>query len=222
MSRAARADAQIHVFQVSCLPEIDLFEIRSIGSFYEPRALVAGTSHDLTGKGYALYSPVWAFYQLDKPSGERDDPLVASPTGFECKLRTDTVELFVVPIPSKSYSAGPVDILVSLSIAGHWVVDNVPFRLCEDRGPITRLAYEGDLKSLSLEGRFGGTWPDKVDSNDAWDNRQRRYLYDSASLEQWDSVIRGQKALPIPLTAKDIDYYQDTSSESYGRSIDEC
>lgn len=222
MSRAARADAQTHVFQVSCLPEIKLFEIRDIGVFDEPKGVVTGPSYDLTDKGYALYAPAWAFYQLDKPPDERDDPLVDSPTGFECRLGAYTLELLVTPIPSSRYRDAVWDILVSLSIAGRWVFDNVPFEPCDNRGPITRLAFEGDQHAITLEGRFGGVWPDKVSPNDAWNNRFRRFDLKGYSLDDWVAAMLSRETPHIPLGPKAIDYFQDASSDTHGVPISDC
>ncbi len=222
MSRAARADAQTNVFQISCLPQIKLFEIRHIGVFDKPKGLVAGPFHDLTNKGYVLYAPYWAYYQLNKPLNERDEPRVASPTGFECRLGAYTLELFVAPISSGRYRGNVEDVLVSLSIAGRWMVDNVPFARCEDRGPITRLAFEGDQHAITFEGRFGGVWPDTVSPKDAWNNHSRRFQLRGYSLDDWDEEIRTLKILPHPITRDSIDYFQDPLSQSFGWPADEC
>ncbi len=227
MSRAARADAQTQVFLVSCLPGANLFEIRDIGSFDEPSGLVAGSTHDLTEKVHALYSPAWAYYRPDIPSDVQEETIdlefMLHVTYFECRLTANAVKLTIVPVFSgREYGGAVRDIRVSLRIADRWVVENVPFAPCEDRGPITRLAYEGDHWSVSFEGRFGGVWPDNMSSSEVWDNRQRRYRYGDAKLILWDTIKRDRRSLPIPLTAKDLDYYQDTSRESFGRPISDC
>jgi hypothetical protein len=114
------------------------------------------------------------------------------------------------------------DIRVSLSIAGYWVVDDVPFEPCDDRGPITRLAFEGDQQALILEGRFGGVWPDLVSPNEAWDNRSRRFELEGYSLEEWVAAKRKQKTPVFSLTHEKIDYFQDESSGSYSSSVFDC
>lgn len=227
MSGTARADAQTQVFLVSCLPGANLFEIRDIGAFDKLSGLVAGSTHDLTEKGQALYSAAWAYYRPDIPEDVQEKIGWRSPilhhTHFECRLPANTVELIVVPVFSgRKYGGAVRDIVVSLRIAGQKVVANVPFEPCEDRGPITRLAYEGDQWSVSFEGRFGGVWPNNMSSSEVWDNRQRRYHYGGAKLILWDTIKRDRKAMPIPLTAKDLDYYQDVSNDSYGVSIFDC
>ncbi len=237
LSHAARADNQVGILQISCVPGGNFFEIRDIGSLDIGNldtsrldkliGLVAGSTHDLTEKGHALYSPVWAYYRPDIPvdvqekTTDRESTLHI--TRFECTLPASTVELKIVPVFSGIRYGGAVrDIMVSLRVADHWVVKNVPFEPCEDRGPITRLAYEGAFGTVRFEGRFGGVWPDKVSSSEAWDNRQRRYLYRGAKLVPWDTIQRDRKALPIPLTMRDLDYFEDRSSYSYGRAVTDC
>lgn len=226
LSRAARADNTVHVFHISCLPEINLFEIRSLGFFEGPHGLATGTNYDLTTKGYALYSPEWAYYQLDKPSKEVEEkfgvPFAFYATRFECRLRTEAVVLVVLPHLAHSYEGTAGDISVTLGLTGRWVIEGLPFHLCEDRGPITRLFYDGDERIVELEGRFGGVWPDKISSDEIMENARRGYRFNGSTLSVWDSISRALQALPGPLTAKDIDYYQDPSSESYGEPVADC
>ncbi len=219
ISRTARADSQTRVFQISCLPEINLFEIRDFGYSDELSGLVNDANYDLTKIGHAFYSPILAYEALFDPSNKYRESPTEAPTMFECTLQTDAVALYVVPHGSRG---PPDDILVSLSIGGRWVVDNVPFALCEDRGPITRLAYEGGLNLVSFDGRFGGVWPDKIDSTDVTKNARRTFSYNGSTLSVWDSSSETMKPLPGPLTAIDLDYFQSTSSQSYGEPAANC
>ncbi|MSO69754.1 MAG: hypothetical protein EXQ98_05685 [Alphaproteobacteria bacterium] len=164
-SSTARADNQIEVIQISCLPGGNFFEVRDIGSLDIGNldtsrldkliGLMAGSTRDLTEKSHAIYSAAWAYYRPDIPVDDQekiiDRESTLHITHFECKLPASTVELKIVPVFSGIRYGGAVrDIMVSLRIADHWVVKNVPFEPCEDRGPITRCASSDHLGQMGL------------------------------------------------------------------------
>ena len=137
--RAVWADAATHVFQVSCLPEINLFEIRDVGGTDEPTGLFDGAELDLTGKAPVLYAPERHVDLSGSPYQMEDVP--ANPnygihsTRFECRLRSVEIELIVFPEPAHRAQSDVVrDIAVTLRVAGHTLVDDVPFYPCEESG----------------------------------------------------------------------------------------
>ncbi|MGD9537609.1 MAG: hypothetical protein AB7P52_18925 [Alphaproteobacteria bacterium] len=218
----ALANGGTQVFRVSCLPEIDLFELQDLGYVDDPSGLATGTNHDLTGKGYALYSPEWSYYRRDLPPEEADPYGTLFATRFDCKLKSDAIALIVLPVLPFQTRGGAPDIAVTLGISGHWIVEELPFRLCDDRGPITRLVYNDARKALTLEGKFGGVWAGEASPDEVLGNLRRGFGYDGAGLTAWDGPSQSEKPLPGPLTARDIDYFIHPTSKHRNTPTEDC
>lgn len=218
MSRAAQADPATHVFQISCLPEVDLFEVRSLTGSYEPTGVFDGDEFDLTGKGYVLYAPERHADFSGSPfpiaEGINENPNYGiHSTRFECRLHTDSIELVVWPDPSVDLAVN--NIAVTLRVSGRLWVEDLPFNPHEDRGPITSLVYDGEIKEVIFNGKFGGIWPKQMSPNQVLGNLVRTFPIYGGHLNVLDLKTRILLSIMRPLRAEDIDYHIWTSEDRY-------
>ncbi len=174
-TKDARADpiAWGDMYQVQCIPELDVMELRAVSVRGKRAQRVADRPDKRLQDEHGLFSPRWYYStgsEVDRNDPERvpnnTNDFVRAPVRFSCTLSTGLVELVILPEPLVEFivSGGewwkPVgddiqSISVSFRIAGRLILDDIPFHRCEDDAGISRLFYNAAENRFSLTGRFG-------------------------------------------------------------------
>lgn len=201
-ARVARADIQNDIFQVLCMPELDVLEVRELDYNGETvyRAIKQRNENLVTR--YGIYSPRWNVRSVPGP----DRPLIeAGSARFECSLSSGLGELTVYaePLPQ---SSGHFSIGISLRVAGRLLVDSVPFVLCRTGGPIRRFVYNAAEGYFTIEGRFGGLRDRPSDATVPLKNDWRLFFVESGGISALNDQQLGWSYRPGALRSSDIDY----------------
>jgi len=227
VSRTAWAEPGTAIFQISCLPGVDFFEVRRLTVSDEPTGLFDGAELDLSDRGYALYAPErhadFSGSEFPVAEGVLENPNYGiHPTRFTCRLRTDAIELVMLPEPSPRFNDILVnDIAVTLRIADRLLIGDVPFNPPESKGPITRLTYDGEIRELRLYGKFGKIWPDQISPRELIGHLERPFRFDGQYLNIWVYETQSFTRLLHPLRAEDIDYHLRLSQDLYDLPVRE-
>lgn len=191
------------VYQVVCLPDLGLFEIRQLafGGFETP-ALAIDRLEQRVEKSYGLYAPDWHVrYKDDIMWMER--VLGIDPVRFECRFGSNVAELVVLPEPLERGLA----IAVTLRVVGRLIVEDVPFQACRGGTTISRLSYRHDRPSVVLEGWAVASWPFRAKPEAAFADTTATILVEPDNLRPIaDHTLTWWTARPGPMTVNDIDY----------------
>lgn len=202
--RFARADIQNDVFQVLCMPELDVLEVREIRIHGETAAKAIARHDEHLVSNYHLYTPRW---HANLEGGSDHPNFGIRPTRFECRLSSGLAELVILPEPVP-YNLLHVDsIAVTLNLDGRTIVDDLPFFPCAVGGPITGLLYNATEGYITLDGRFGGVRPRSSDPKRAFDDTWRLIFVDAKGLHALQQEeLDWHAPTPTALTMADLDY----------------
>lgn len=140
------------IYQVMCLPELDVVKVRRLDVAPETaREMVARRDEKLAAANN-LYVPGWHA----NPDHDPTDPGYGiEPTTFKCQLGIGPAELVLLPEPIAGVGNS---LAVTLKVKNKVIVDDVPFRLCAQNGPIIGLTYDAYTERIMLDGRFRAEW----------------------------------------------------------------
>ncbi len=200
----ARADIQNDVFQVLCMPELDVLEVRELNILGEAAHKAIEESNEQLAKRYELYVPKWH----GNLEGDSDDPIFGiRPTRFECRLSPGLVELIILPEPLPSNFRNVYSIAVTLRVAGHLVIDDLPFFPCAVGGPISRLMFNAGEGYFTLDGQFGGIRLRSTEPKRAFDDMWRLIFTKANGLHALQQeALDWHAPTPKALTMGDLDY----------------
>lgn len=158
--RAAQADWWAELYQVQCIPELDVLELRPFHVNSEIAVHAVEQRNDRLEKEHGLFVPQW-HYRDNDDSVRYDfrgvlvnlDGYVRWPARFDCPLSVGLVELIIYPEPLSDESGWLESISVSMLVNDRLILHDIPFRRCEDNASIYELVYEGG--KFRLSGRFG-------------------------------------------------------------------
>ncbi len=136
------------IYQVLCLAELDVIEVRRLDVAPETAREVVARHDEALAAANNLYVPDWHAH-LDRAPNEPGYGI--APTIFKCKFSVGPAELVLLPEPIEEHANS---IAVTLKLKNKVIVDDVPFRLCAHGGPITRLIYHAAEEYVFLEGSF--------------------------------------------------------------------
>lgn len=172
-TKGARADWWAEMYQVQCIPELDVLELRpfDVNSKIAVQTIIEQRNERLE-KQHGLYVPKWHYRFEDASEGvDSTGAVVFDPGGFfrwsarfTCELSAGLVELVILPEPlteiwhsddgSLSGAGEPMEsISISLLVAGRLILDDISFRRCEDGARILNFSYTG--RYFTLSGMFG-------------------------------------------------------------------
>lgn len=206
-SRAARADIQNDVFQVLCMPELDVLEVRQLDVTQEAARRFIKQHDQAIADARHLYVPDW-HARLDVDPADPSYGIV--PTRFDCPLASGPAELVILPEPIPELGNS---IAVTLRVNGKIVVDDVPFILCAKGGPITGLTYVASMTGLIVAGNFGGTWLDEAPREKILD-AIRRSFHVEPSKGSWGRPLEQGRLRPIDIDYHGIDYDKGEGPEA--------
>jgi hypothetical protein len=209
----------INVYQIVCIPELDLLEVRQLdfdgldtpGRAIEHRRAIFEPRN--------LYSPHWHvrfnYYDLDPDFG-------IEPTTFTCPLSSGLAELVVLPEPLPHRTVS-ISIAVTLRVGDRLIVDDVPFGHCVIEGPIVRLTYNAADRSLALEEGLNEPWSysSRTFHNDPFYPNRLTFLVADTGLRSLEPARVGWTVKAEPLRAVDI-YSDFDEAERAGRADDAC
>lgn len=176
-TRMAHADWWAEMYQVQCIPELDVLELRpfNVNSKIAVQAIIEQRNEPLE-KQHGLYVPQWHYRFEDASEGvDSAGAVVFDPGGFfrwparfTCQLSAGLVELVILPEPlteiwhsddgSLSGAGERIEsISISLLVAGRLILDDISFLRCEDGARIFKFFYTGGYFTLS--GTFGQEQP---------------------------------------------------------------
>ena len=166
-TKDARADWWADMYQVQCVPELDMLELRPFNvnskiatHAIEQRNKSLEPHNERIEKEHNLYVPHW-HYRDDDDSvrydlhGNRIYPggMARWSARFTCKLSVGLVDLVILPEPLSDESEWFESISVSMLVNDRLILHDIPFRRCEDNAAIYALVYQGG--NFLLSGRFG-------------------------------------------------------------------
>ncbi|MGD9537025.1 MAG: hypothetical protein AB7P52_04645 [Alphaproteobacteria bacterium] len=217
----ARADISSDIFQVLCMPELDVIEVRELWIQGETAFKAIERPNEQLKEAYGIYAPKWHDTRQLTWDDMRSTDLR---TRFECRLSTGLVELTLLPEPLPPHGWGvDASIAVTLTVAGRMIVDDVPFALCENGGPITSLLYNATIDHLVLTGQFGGKRPEPPYAGLAgFTDIKRRFSVEPDGLYAAEERSVGWRVRHGPLQATDIDYIGIDYDRGEGIELQSC
>lgn len=135
------------IYQVMCLAELVVIEVRRLDVAPATAREVVVRRDEAMAAANQLYIPDWHAH-LDRDSN--DPSYGIEPTTFKCPFGIGPAELVLLPEPIEGYGNS---LAVTLKVNGKLIVDDVPFRLCAQGGPIRRFLYNIAEEFITLEGR---------------------------------------------------------------------
>ncbi len=112
--RPARADVQNDIFQVLCMPELDVLEVRELHYLGQTVRDAIKQRNENLAKTYGIYAPKWNVRAVVGPDGTLDDIRSAR---FECSLSSGLSELDLTPLWLPQ-SSGRYSVSLTLRVAG--------------------------------------------------------------------------------------------------------
>lgn len=207
------------IYQVLCLAELDVIEVRRLDVAPETaREVVAGRNEKLAAANH-LYVPDW-HARLDlKPT---NPGYGIEPKTYTCPPHAGRVELVVLPEPR----FGQLSISVTLSFAGRLIVDDLPFDVCQSGGGIERMRFNGQDGLLTFWGAFGNYSRRSRTPADPVDDTKRRFVIESTGIRTLDQWALGWTIRARPLVHIDIDYlgtgYDSSHFHQRGPYLGDC
>ncbi len=210
-----------NLYQMTCLPALDLFEFRRLELWdLDIRASVLTRQRNQLEKAYALYAAEWHMkFRGARP--DVDSVTSVEPTKFQCELSGGLVELIVRPEPALLEILG-VSVSVPLQVAGRKIVNDVPFVAYNIVNPISRMIYRSADRRLEFTGEFGGLRTQPTDPTNRFADTFRTYFIEADSIRATNVEALGRAKRALPLRDFDIDYSGSGEFLEIGRMYDDC
>lgn len=158
-TKDARADWWAEMYQVQCIPELDVFELRPLSVNSQIAVLAIEQRNEQLEKQHGLYVPSWHYRDDDDSvrydfQGKRIYPggYVRWSARFICPLSVGLVELVILPEPLADENEWAESISISLLVNDRLILHDIPFRRCEDNAKLDEFVYEGG--NFRMSGRF--------------------------------------------------------------------
>jgi hypothetical protein len=210
--------APYELYQVTCLPPLDLFEFRVLDIWdLDLRGRVVNRQRPRLESRYTLYAPEWhVTVKGSRPNMESVSSI--EPTRFECPLNAGLVELIVRPEP---LWVG-FGVSVTLSVAGAKIVRDLPFEACNITYPISRMIYQSGSRKLEFTGKFGAQRDRPSDPWDRFADTFRTFFVEDDFIRATNVEALGRARRSKPIRDFDVDYWGSGDFLEIGRMYDDC
>lgn len=197
LPREARAEAPIEVYQVQCMAELDVLEIRLLDLADETKRQLIARNDKAYAKARGLFVPaLYSHLDLD-PADPRYG--IEAET-FECDMLSGHAVLTAVPEPVEGYA---ISAAVTITRDRYLLVDDVPFRHCAGGSPLTGLTYADHAEDrIKLAGRFADS-----DLDDPWQTASSKHI---------------RKEIEPVLRSKGVGYYGAKDQSEYQQQAETC